>query len=220
MVLRLSEAMDVPLRERNVLLKAAGYSAAYRESRLEEPAMAPVLDALRRMLEHHEPLPAVVVDRLWNIKMKNSAFDLMLGIGGDLEALQRRIGFGDELNLALLTVHPEGLRCFIANWEEAGPAFIRRLRMEAATEVDPAVRSLFARIIELAGESGDASPAFHNLQPVLPLDIEVDGLRLSLFSVISTLGTAQDITADELRIESFYPADEITAGFFAAAEQA
>ncbi len=215
MVLRLSEAMDVPLRERNALLKAAGFASAYRESRLEDPSMAPVLDALERMLAHHEPLPALVVDRLWNIKRMNNAAELMLGLGGDLAALQRQIGFGEELNIALLSVHPQGLRRYIANWDELGPTFARRLRVEAAASGDPAVQSLFDRMIELADQGGDATPAIHNLQPVLPLVLDVNGLRLSLFSVISTLGTPQDVTADELRIESFYPADAETAAFFA-----
>jgi transcriptional regulator with XRE-family HTH domain len=217
MVLRLSEAMDVPLRERNALLKAAGFSAAYRESRLEDPSMAPVLHALERMLSHHEPLPAMVVDRLWNIKRMNRAAELMLSLGGDLAELQQEIGFGDELNIALLSVHPDGLRRYIANWEELGPTFARRLRVEAAASGDPAVQSLFERMIELADQDGDATPAIHNLQPVLPVVLDVNGLRLSLFSVISTLGTPQDVTADEMRIESFYPADAETAAFFAQA---
>ncbi len=219
MVLRLSEAMDVPLRERNVLLKAAGFNAAYRESGLDEPGMAPVMEALQRMLEHHDPLPAVVVDRLWNLKLKNQAADLLLGLGGDLQELQREIGFGEEMNLALLTVHPEGLRQYIANWDEAAPAFTRRLRVEPATAGDPAVQSLFSRILELADDA-DATPEYQPLQPVLPLVIEVGDLRLSLFSVISTIGTPQDITADELRIESFYPADAATGEFFENAAQA
>lgn len=219
MVIRLSEAMDVPLRERNSLLKAAGFTAIYSESRLEDPGMAPVLDAVERMLAHHEPLPAMVVDRLWNIKRMNRSAELMLSLGGDLGDLQKEIGFGDELNIALLSVHPDGLRRFIANWNELGPTFARRLRVEAAASGDPAVQSLFARMVELADQGADATPATHDLQPVLPLVLEVGDLRLQLFSVISTLGIPQDVTADELRIESFYPADAETAAFFESTQQ-
>ncbi len=214
MVIRLSEAMDVPLRERNALLKAAGFNAIYSESRLEDPGMAPVLDAVERMLTHHEPLPAMAVDRLWNIKRMNRAAGLMLDLGGDLAAVQREIGFGEELNIALLAVHPDGLRRYIANWDEMGPAFARRLRLEAAASGDPAVQSLFDRMLEFTEAGGDATPSAYNLQPVIPLVLEVGDLRLSLFSVISTLGTPQDVTADELRIESFYPSDAATSAFF------
>lgn len=216
MVMRLAEAMDIPLRERNALLHAAGYAAVYAESRLDEPAMAPVLAALERMLSHHEPLPAVVVDRFWNVKLKNSAADLLLGLGGNLEELMGDTGSGDEINLAWLTVHPRGLRRFIANWEQAAPAFTRRLRSEARSARDPALEQFFGELFDLAGEFDSELPGAEGLLPVLPLEIAVDGLELRLFSVIATIGTPQDITTDELRIESFYPADERTAAFFSA----
>ena len=85
MVVRLSDAMEIPLRERNVLFQSAGYATTYSESKLDEPAMAPVLDALNHVLLHHEPLPAVVIDRLWNIVRKNAAADLLFSIDGDPE---------------------------------------------------------------------------------------------------------------------------------------
>tara|TARA_B110000503_G_scaffold23800_2_gene37298 strand:+ start:9179 stop:9637 length:459 start_codon:yes stop_codon:yes gene_type:complete len=100
MVVRLSDAMEIPLRERNVLLQCAGYFALYNESSLEEPAMAPVLEVLSSVLQHHDPLPAVVVDRFWNVKMKNYSADFLPGIGGDPHAMLEDISGGDELNLA------------------------------------------------------------------------------------------------------------------------
>jgi DNA-binding XRE family transcriptional regulator len=214
MVVRLADAMDIPLRERNFLFRAAGYSAAYRETPLDEPVMAPVLEALNHVLHNHEPLPAVVVDRCWNVKMRNRAADLMLGIGGDPGDMQRAIGADGELNLALLTVHPQGLRRYIVNWEQAGVEFVRRLKSEALACGDPRVQSRFAHYIELAGSLPESDSVAASLMPVLPLALNIDGLELSLFSVISTFGTPQDITTDELRIEAFYPSDARTAEFF------
>lgn len=226
MVVRLSDAMEIPLRERNVLFQSAGYAAAYNESPLDEPAMTPVLDALNHVLEHHEPLPAVVVDRLWNIKKQNRAAQLMFSAGGDPNEMLARIGGRSEgveegntseMNLALLTVHPDGLRQYIANWEQAAPAFIRRLKTEALASGDPVVQKEFSRYIELAGPLADNDTMTESLLPVLPLELNINGLELSLFTVISTFGTPQDITTDELRIEAFYPTNTQTAAFFKGA---
>lgn len=97
MVLRLAEAMDIPLRERNAFLQAAGYSAAYSETDLDEPTMAPIMEALDNILRRHEPLPAVVVDRFWNVKMQNKAAGLLLSVGGDPEEMLEKIGAKGEL---------------------------------------------------------------------------------------------------------------------------
>ncbi len=217
MVIRLSEAMEIPLRERNRLLKSAGYASVYGESALDEPAMAPVLDALNLVLDHHEPLPAIVVDRGWNVRKSNSAAGQLFASAGVSAEMLQRVGAGDGLNLALLTVHPEGVRRFISNWDEAAPAFVRRLKSEAVATGDPELKARFAEYIELAGPVADNEPAVSNLTPVLPLELDLNGLKLSLFSVISTFGTPQDITTDELRIEAFYPNDATTKAFFANA---
>lgn len=214
MVVRLAEAMDVPLRERNVMLQAAGFTPAYRETAIDDPAMAPVLDALDRMLEHHEPLPAVVVDRAWNVVRQNGAARLLLGLGGDPQAMLEAIGGGEVFNLALATVHPRGLRPFIANWDEAAPAFVRRLQHEALSSGDAALQARFAEFIALADVPDAAEPVMGGLLPVLPLEVRAGGRSLSLFSVIATFGTPQDVTTDELRIETFYPTDDATRDFF------
>jgi transcriptional regulator with XRE-family HTH domain len=214
MVVRLSEAMEIPLRERNALLKSAGYSAAYNETGLDEPSMAPVLGALQRVLQHHDPLPALVVDRFWTVRMKNRAADMLFNVGGDPAAMLQRIGADGEFNLALLTLHPQGMRPFIANWEQAAPAFVRRLKSEAVASGDPSVQARYARYIELAGPMDDNDPHMESLLPVLPLELNINGLALSLFSVISTFGTPQDVTTDELRIEAFYPTNDETERFF------
>lgn len=214
MVERLSDAMDIPLRERNVLLQAAGYAAVYSETELDEPIMAPVLDALNRVLQHHDPLPAIIIDRYWNVKKTNQAADLLLSIGGDPQVLQDKMGATGELNLALLTVHPQGLRPYIANWDQVLPSIIRRLRSESLASGDLGIQEQFAQYIELAAPGEESEPSSSSLLPVLPLELNINGLELSLFSIISTFGTPQDITTDELRIETFYPTDAKTEQFF------
>ena len=214
MVLRLAEALDIPLRERNALLRSAGFAALYGESSLEDPVMAPVDHALRQVLAHHEPLPAFVIDRAWNVRLHNSAGRLLLGVAGDPEALMAALGEPGEVNLAVLTLHPDGLRRYISNWDQVAPHFVRRLRQEAAASGDRGLQEKMGAITALAGIADDAVPLNQALLPVLPLEIDLNGVALSLFSVISTFGTPQDITTDELRVESFYPTNEATAAFF------
>lgn len=217
MVIRLSEAMNIPIRERNVLLKSAGFSAIYSESSLEDPVMKPVMNALNHVLKNHEPLPAVVIDRFWNVKKQNQAA-LLLNLGAS-EALQTQItNQQGEINLALLTLHPNGLRRYISNWDEAAPAFIQRLKDEAVASGDQSVKTMFSEFITSAGDlkiDASLAPTIPGkLLPILPLNLDIDGLKLSLFSVITTFGTPQDITTDELRIEAFYPTDKVTEDFF------
>ncbi len=217
MVIRLADALDVPLRERNSLLGAAGYAAVYTEQAIDTPAMAPVMRSLRAMLDHHEPFPAVVMNRLWHVQMTNPAMDRLLSLGGDIDAVWDRIGDDGSRNLARLTLHPEGMRPFIRNWDEAAPVFVRRLRREAVSSGDPAELERVQALAALAAlpdrrEQEPRAP----LLPTLPLELEAGGYRLGLFSVLSTFGTPQDITTDELRIESFFPADEATEALLRA----
>lgn len=214
MVIRLSEAMEIPLRERNLLLQAAGYSAVYTEKRLDEPGMKPVLEALRHVLKHHEPYPAVAVDRFWNVKMQNTAADLLFGLGGDPEAMLDRMGETGEANLAMLSLHPAGLRPYIVNWEQIAPSFIRRLRSEALASGDALMQERFERIIALAGPIAEVGWTHESLMPILPLELNINGLELSVFTIITTIGTPQDVTADELRVEAFFPANPATEEFF------
>ncbi len=213
MVIRLSEAMEIPLRERNRLLQAAGFAALYTEKRLDEQGMEPVQQALTHVLNHHDPFPAVAVDRFWNVVRQNRAAGLLLGLRGDPQALLQSLGAADDFNLALLTLHPEGLRPYISNWEQIAPAFVRRLRAEALASGDRAMQEKFEDFIALAGEFSEQGLT-DSLLPVLPLELDIDGLELRIFSVITSFGTPLDVTADELRIEAFYPADAQTEAFF------
>ena len=176
--------------------------------------MGPVLEVLKSLLKHHEPLPALVVDRFWNVKMRNRAAGLLLNIGGNTEEVLEKLGSTGEINLALLTLHPLGLRRYISNWDQVAPLFIRRLKREAMTSGDPKIKNIFSEYIKIAGPVDDSGLVAESLLPVLPVKINIGELKLSLFSIISTIGTPQDITTDELRIESFYPTDETTEEFF------
>lgn len=211
MVLKLADAMEVPLRERNTLLHAAGFAPHYLESGLEEPHMAPVSHALNAVLGHHMPFPAVVVNRRWDRIMANEAADMMFTL---IDTGTDKQGDSGTFNLAAATLSPDGLRRYLANWKEALPLFIQRLRSEALASGQHAVIAHVEALIRSAGDIPVAHPTPEPLLPVMPLEFDIDGLHLSLFTVMSTFGTPQDITTDELRVEAFYPADDATRRFF------
>lgn len=215
MVIQLAEALNVPLRARNDLLSSAGYAPVYAESRVDADAMRPVNDALQIMLAHHDPLPAVVLDRLWRLKMTNASADKLFASLGDVEAMWQAVDPSGGRSLARLTLHPEGARPFILNWHELAGSFMHRLRREALASGAEEERKEFEGLLQLIGDDelrmGDDEV---DLLPVLPLILKFGDRQLKLFSVISTFGTPQDITVDELRVESFFPADEQTAEFF------
>lgn len=218
MIVRLSKAMDIPLRDRNQLLNLAGYTNLYHERELSEPDMEPVSTILNDMLRHHEPYPAFVLDRQWNVKMKNRAADVMLGLLGDPEQIWQDVGDTGEMNIALLTVHPKGLRQYMTNWHAVVLPFMQRLKKEVIESNSETLQARYAQLeSHIQGLLDDKHidlTTSERLLPVLPLEIDLGGPLLKLCSVISTFGTAQDITANELRIEAFYPADEITRKFF------
>lgn len=211
MILQLCETLDVPLRERNDWLIAAGFAPMFHTRELDDPQMAQVMNAIRLMLTNHAPFPALAFDRAWNIRLTNAPFDMLVHtLGSDLWT---RVG-GAERNLLRLMFHPAGLRPFVTNWATAGPLLWQRARREADTLGGAEMKTVLDELAPF--QSGDtlASDAGVLLLPVLPIEIEKDGLRVSLFTVISTFGTAQDVTADELKIELLFPADAATDSLF------
>ena len=213
MILQLCETLAVPLRERNDLLLAAGFAPQFAARPLSDPVMTQVMSALRLMLKNHEPYPALAVDRAWNIRLANESFERMTGLlGGDLWA---RIG-GTSRNLMRLFFHPQGIRPIVKNWTDIAPLLWQRAQKEADAVGGAEMKAVLAELApfqepSLAWASGDSA-----LLPVLPLVMEHAGMTLSLFTVIATFGTAQDVTADELRIESLFPADAATEQIFHA----
>jgi transcriptional regulator with XRE-family HTH domain len=213
MVLRLAEALNVPIRERNALLHAAGFSAVFNRTGLSEPAMAPVRDALELMLGHHDPYPALVVDRDWNLLMANGALQRLLGLAGNPESMFATVCGDGPRNVYRLSFHPAGLRPFIANWDEMAAHLLQRLARETAATGSDTGHALLEELLAYPDipDQWQGVVMDEPLNPVLPLELTLGGLHLRLFSVIATFGTPQDVTTDELRIESFFPADDATA---------
>jgi transcriptional regulator with XRE-family HTH domain len=214
MILTLSETLDVPLRERNAWLLAAGFAPLFRARPLDDPQMGQVMGAVTMMLAAHAPFPAVAIDRAWTIRLANPPFETMSAMLG--EDLWARIG-GAERNLMRLFFHPAGIRPLVVNWTAIAPVLWRRAQREAEALGGQDMKALLAELAQHQDPETLAAAPDAALVPVLPLILERDGLRLSLFTVIATFGTAQDITADELRIETLFPADEATEALFRGA---
>ncbi|MFJ2407019.1 helix-turn-helix domain-containing protein [Streptomyces xanthochromogenes] len=209
MVLRLCTALDVPLRERNTLLVAAGYAPAYRESSLDDEGMASVRSALDMMLTSHEPYPAVVVDRYWNVLTGNRAMAVLMdGIPPHL--LEPRP------NVYRLSLHPEGLASRLANLGEVRALLLERLLRQVRATGDPALLALYEEVNgyptgadEVSAESADPAQGPGPIQ--VPLRVRTPFGELSLFGTMATFGAPADVTLSELAIELFYPLDEFTA---------
>jgi transcriptional regulator with XRE-family HTH domain len=206
MVLRLAEALRVPLRERNALLLAGGYAPLYRETGLDAPEMAQVRRAVEFILAQQEPYPAIVVDRHWNVLLANEATRRFT-------ALFLETPPPGGVNALRMAFDPRGLRPFIENWEEVAGHLVERLHREAAgVPPDAAARALLDELLAFPDVPSrwrtpqwDRPPA-----PVLSLVYRKGDLRLSVFSTMTTFGTPQDVTLQELRIECFFPADDAT----------
>jgi transcriptional regulator with XRE-family HTH domain len=204
LVLHLAEFLDVPLRDRNALLLAAGYAPAYGETPLDAEAMAPVRDALDAILQGHAPYPAVIVDRRWDLVTANAPALAILGEGVAAELL------APPANALRVCLHPDGLAPRIHNLGQYGGHLVDRLARQAAITGDPEIAALLE---ELRGYTGAHVPADEGPagQLVVPLVLESLGAELRLFSTLATFGTALDVTIAELAIESFFPADAETA---------
>src|ERR1700733_1656402 len=196
-----SEALDIPLRERNVLLLASGYAPLYSEYEWDTPEMAAVTQAVDRLLLQHEPHPALVLDRYWNVIRTNASAPQFFGSFIDLEARPR------PRNLLHLIFDPEGMRPFIEDWEEVATGLLQRVRREALGHVmDATTVNLLNDLRKYPGVK-ELSSVPKAQSPVLPITF-VRGLeRRSYFSLITTVGTPQCITAQEVRIECMFPLD-------------
>jgi transcriptional regulator with XRE-family HTH domain len=206
MVLRLAEQLDVPLRDRNLLLLNAGFAPMFTETAIDSPRMAAIRQALRQVLTGHEPYPAVVVDRHWNLVDANASISLFTAqIPQDLLA--------PPLNVLRASLHPRGMAPSIVNLGEWRAHLLGRLRRQIALTADPAVQRLYDELraypceqpepeVTLPGGPGDV---------VVPLRIRLADRELKFFSIVASFGTPIDITVAELAIESFFPANAATA---------
>jgi transcriptional regulator with XRE-family HTH domain len=206
MLLDLAQALDVPLRERNELLMAAGYAPSYSEPALDTPVMNSISKALARMLRQHEPFPAIVMDRHWNVLMTNDAAPQLFNCFIDLA---RRPA---PRNLLHLMFDPHGMRPFVANWPQTARGLLARVYREALGRViDEKTKTLLAELSQYPGVKAEwRAPSPNDDMPVIPVTFVKDGVRLSYFSMITTVGTPRTVTAEELRLECMFPADDAT----------
>ena len=207
MVLKLASALDLPLRQHNGLLVSAGFAPVWRETNLDAPELGSIRAALDRILAQQEPFPAVAVDRRWNLLQANQ------GAVRLVEFLVGPLPPGAPVNLADALVAPDVLRPYLVNWPEVVRYFVRSVEADATADGTAATAALLERLL-----SYDAvrpllkTPAAHPAAaPVLAMHFRKAEVSLRLFTTIATLGTPQDVTLEELRIESFFPMDTETA---------
>jgi transcriptional regulator with XRE-family HTH domain len=201
MVLQLAEHLDVPLRERNRLLLAAGYAPVFSEAPLESPQLAAVRAAVRQLLSAHEPYPAVVVDRAWNLVEANSSVTLLTDLV-DPDLLR------PPANVLRASLHPDGLAPHIANLAEWRAHLLGRLRRQVEITADPELTALLDELKSYPAPPEEPPSAG---AVVVPLRLSAGGRELAFLSTVAAFGTPLDITVAELSIESFYPADPATA---------
>lgn len=200
MVLRLAEQLDVPLRERNVLLLSAGYAPAYPMRTLDDEEMAPVRDALEKILDGYRPYPALVVDRGWNLVAANSSVSVLTS-GADADLLE------PPVNVLRLSLHPRGVAPAIRNLAQWRGHILHRLAREVAVTADSDLAALHRELLDYPGGTDQAQ----DNALAVPLRLQVDDHELAFFSTVTTFGTAVDVTLAELSIEAFLPANEPTA---------
>ena len=206
MVVRLAEALQVPLRERNALLLAAGYAPLYRDTALDTPELEAAGQAVELLMAQLEPNPVLVLDRYWNILRINAGAKRFLALFPGCDSVT-------PLNGPRLAFHPQGLRPFIENWEVVAARIIRRVHREAVD--NPSDETMKCFLEELLNYPNVPSRwrmlEFESVpSPFLTINYRWKNSTLRLFSVLTTFGTPQDIALQELRIESFFPADDQT----------
>jgi len=213
MVLRLAEALQIPLRERNALMLAAGYAPLYRQTGLDAPEMEAARRAVDLLMRQQEPFPGIVVDRYWNTLSMNAGTKRFLARFPGCDSVMPRNGIR-------LVFHPKGLRRFIENWESVAARLIQRVHREVAA--NPWDETMKCFLEELLGypdvpsrwrllDFEDTAP------PFLTINYKWNNSTLRLFSTLTTFGSAQDVALQELRIESFFPADKATRDALTAA---
>ncbi|MGW5262717.1 helix-turn-helix domain-containing protein [Microbispora sp. NPDC004025] len=208
MIVRLAEQLDVPLRERNRLLLAAGFAPRYAERPLDGDALSAARGAIGRVLRAHEPYPALVVDRRWNIVMTNSALGPFLAhVAPDL--------LRPPINMVRLGLDPRGLAPHIVNLAEVRALLRTRIRRQLAVAPGDELAALYEELLAPGPGREDAGPSVES-EIAVPMIFRFGGRELRLFSTTTTFGTPTDITLDEVAIESYYPADAETAAYFTA----
>jgi transcriptional regulator with XRE-family HTH domain len=204
MVLRLAEQLEVPLRERNALLIAAGYAPVYPERPLDDPALQSARKAVDLVLAGHEPYPALAVDRYWTLIAYNKVVPSLMA-GADQSLMQ------PPINVLRLSLHPQGLSSRIANLAEWRSHLLARLRRQVAVTADPVLEELLTELQGYSAPGGEAVDIEEYAGVVVPFRFVTEQGVLSFISTTTIFGTPVDITLSELAVESFFPADAATA---------
>lgn len=208
-ILTLAQALDVPLRERNALLLAAGYAPVYSEAPWNAQEMHSVIHALERVVRQHEPFPAMVMDRHWNVLMTNDAAPCFFNHFIDMASRE------GPRNLLHLIFDPQGMRPFLSDWDNVSRSLLQRAYRESMGRViDDDTRRLLDELLAYPDVPRDwkahsASPATP-MMPVIPLGFVSEGMVLRYFSMVTSVGTPQTVAAQELRLECLFPADDAT----------
>lgn len=208
LILTLAERLDIPLRDRNVLLLAAGYAPRYPRTSLSDPSMQGVRTALRHIISNHDPFPGTVIDRLWNAVMPNEAATRLI------EHLPPEL-VGPPTNIFRICLHPDGLAKQTINFPEWARHLLHHLRHLVAVTADPQAQRLADEVLSyptvaMIDRCHPTMPT-EEPDPFVPWRLEVAGVQLSFFTTLTVFGTPQNVTLAELAIELFYPADEATA---------
>jgi len=205
-LMNIAEALDIPFRERNVLLLAAGYAPLYSNAAWNSDEMKSINKALERVLAQHEPYPAIVMDRYWNVLLTNTAAPRFFNCFIDMSARP------SPRNMLHLIFDPQGMRPFIANWQSLAKAMIQRVYRETVGHfVDQQTKDLVASLLAYPDVQSDwRAPETTGASPMIPLSFVKDGAMMNYFSLLTTVGTPQTIAAQELRVECMYPADDET----------
>lgn len=208
MVLHLAERLEIPLRERNILLIAAGYAPVFRERPINDPALRAARQAIDLVLAGHEPYPALAIDRHWTLVASNDAATRLL-TGVDPSLLQ------PPVNVLRLSLHPKGIAPRIANLTEWRAHLLARLRRQIEVTADPVLAELLRELrnYPTSDEAESSKPVTDTeyADVVVPFQLIAEGEILSFLSTTTIFGTPVDITLSELAIESFFPADAATA---------
>jgi transcriptional regulator with XRE-family HTH domain len=214
MLLVLSTVLDVPLRERNALLQAAGFAAVYRETALDDPEMAGMRQALELILRQHEPFGAVAMDRHWDVVMTNAAYVRFLGVllPGAAAPAPLSVAPRPRLNALRMLFDPGALRPHVVNWPRLARDLLMRVHRESAAGADERAATLLTDLLAYPDVPADWREPDLETPPslVLPVELRVGGRTVRFFSTLTTLGAPQDVTLQELRIESFHAADPET----------
>lgn len=208
-LLTLAQTLDVPLRERNALLLASGYAPMYSEAPWNAQEMHSVIRALERVTRQHEPFPAIVMDRHWNVLMTNDAAPRFFGHFIDMAS---RTG---KRNMLHLMFDPQGMQPFVADWESVARSLLQRVYREAVGRViDDDTRRLLDELLAYPNVPRDwktqGAPSSTPAMPMVPLGFVHEGVVLRYFSMVTTVGAPQNVAAQELRLECLFPADDAT----------